>query len=113
MTTTKLVELTPWEQQHLSLKAAANALTYSEHHARGHLRPAEIAEMERWTALAEKLSKRAPQHPFAEFVQQVAVLRRDEETEGGLENDDCFDTVQSLIRRARELVGDPGYEEVE
>lgn len=55
-----LIYLTEWERSKLSQHASANALTYMGHHARGGLFPNETEEMERWKALAEKLSGPAP-----------------------------------------------------
>ena len=55
-----MVELTEWGRTKLLQHAAATSLTYMGHHARGGLFPKEIEEMERWKALAEKLSGPAP-----------------------------------------------------
>lgn len=50
------VTLTPWELERLTLGCAVpNALTYITHESRGILRPDEIAEGNRWKALAHKL----------------------------------------------------------
>jgi len=50
-----------------------------------------------------------------EFVAMVARLRTDEETEGGMTNDDAWSTVESLIGLARciepEPVREAGYDE--
>ncbi len=62
------VELTDWERQQLSLKAAADVITYTGHHARGGLFPHEIAEMERWIVLANKLNAVAPAPAAEEAV---------------------------------------------
>ena len=48
-----------------------------------------------------------------ELVDQIARLRTDSETAGGMSGDDAVETIGSLVRIARSIVGDPGYPEAD
>ena len=53
------IELSDWERRKLASHAGASYLTYAGHFENGiKLSEHEIAEMERWKALAAKLAKR-------------------------------------------------------
>lgn len=62
------LELTEWERSRLAQHVAGNALTYMGHHARGGLKPDEVAEMERWKALSDKLKTPARQPNLEVFT---------------------------------------------